>query len=150
MAFNIMKAVIQRVANAEVIISNHLYSSINVGLCIFLGIKNTDTIKNVEQLVNKIIHLRIFPDSKNKMNKSILDIQGEALVISQFTLYANCKKGNRPSFNDAASKLIASPLYELFINLLKEKKIHVRTGQFGADMNIQLNNNGPVTIIVEQ
>ena len=145
-----MKAIIQRVSGASVIIDNQLYSSINSGLCIFLGVHYNDKKINVEKLVNKIVNLRIFSDRNNKMNKSILDIQGQILVVSQFTLYADCSKGNRPSFKNTANKLIATPLYELFINLLKEKNLYVQFGKFGANMNIKLNNQGPVTLIVEQ
>lgn len=145
-----MKAIIQRVSRASVMIDNQLYSSINSGLCIFLGIHDNDKKLNVEKLVNKIINLRIFSDENHKMNQSILDIQGQILVISQFTLYADCAKGNRPSFKNAANKLIATPLYELFINLLKDKNLNVQSGKFGANMNIKLNNQGPVTLIVEQ
>ena len=118
-------------------------------MCIFLGIKSTDSPETAEQLVDKILKLRIFSDITNKMNQSISDINGQILVVSQFTLYADTTKGNRPSFHDAASKLIASPLYELFINLLKEKNMTVKSGQFGTNMNVELNNSGPVTIMLE-
>ena len=115
----------------------------------FLGIKKSDTKLDAQYLVEKIINLRIFPDDNNKMNKSIYDIGGSILIISQFTLYANCKKGNRPSFINSADKLIATKLYDLFINLLIDKKISVKTGVFGLDMNINLINEGPVTIMLE-
>tara|TARA_B100000214_G_scaffold265095_1_gene196295 strand:+ start:293 stop:730 length:438 start_codon:yes stop_codon:yes gene_type:complete len=145
-----MKAVIQRVENASVSIDGKLYSTINSGMCIFLGIHINDKKLNVEKLVDKISKLRIFPDEFNYMNKSIVESKGEILVVSQFTLYGDCKKGNRPSFQNAANKLIAMPLYEMFINLLKAKNIIVKSGKFGADMNISLENKGPVTIIMEQ
>ena len=145
-----MKAVIQRVENASVSIDGKLYSTINSGMCIFLGIHINDKKLNVEKLVDKISKLRIFPDKFNYMNKSIVESKGEILVVSQFTLYGDCKKGNRPSFQNAANKLIATPLYEMFINLLKAKNIIVKSGKFGADMNISLDNKGPVTIIMEQ
>ena len=145
-----MKAVIQRVENASVSINGKLYSTINSGMCIFLGIHINDKKLNVEKLVDKISKLRIFSDEFNYMNKSIVESKGEILVVSQFTLYGDCKKGNRPSFQNAANKLIAMPLYEMFINLLKAKNIIVKSGKFGADMNISLDNKGPVTIIVEQ
>ena len=145
-----MKAVIQRVENASVSIDGKLYSAINSGMCIFLGIHINDKKLNVEKLVDKISKLRIFPDKFNYMNKSIVESKGEILVVSQFTLYGDCKKGNRPSFQNAANKLIAMPLYEMFINLLKAKNIIVKSGKFGADMNISLDNKGPVTIIMEQ
>ena len=145
-----MKAVIQRVENASVSIDGKLYSAINSGMCIFLGIHINDKKLNVEKLVDKISKLRIFPDKFNYMNKSIVESKGEILVVSQFTLYGDCKKGNRPSFQNAANKLIAMPLYEMFINLLKAKNIIVKSGKFGADMNINLDNKGPVTLIMEQ
>ena len=119
-------------------------------MCIFLGIHINDEKLNVEKLVDKISKLRIFPDEFSYMNKSIIEYGGEILVVSQFTLYGDCKKGNRPSFQNAANKLIAMPLYEMFINLLKAKNIIVKSGKFGADMNISLDNKGPVTIIMEQ
>ena len=145
-----MKAVIQRVENASVSIDGKLYNTINSGMCIFLGIHINDKKLNVEKLVDKISKLRIFSDEFNYMNKSIVESKGEILVVSQFTLYGDCKKGNRPSFQNAANKLIAMPLYEMFINLLKAKNIIVKSGKFGADMNISLDNKGPVTIIMEQ
>ena len=145
-----MKAVIQRVENASVSIDGKLYSAINSGMCIFLGIHINDKKLNVEKLVDKISKLRIFSDEFNYMNKSIVESKGEILVVSQFTLYGDCKKGNRPSFQNAANKLIAMPLYKMFINLLKAKNIIVKSGKFGADMNISLDNKGPVTIIMEQ
>ena len=145
-----MKAVIQRVEKASVSIDGRLYSAINSGMCIFLGIHINDKKLNVEKLVDKISKLRIFSDELNYMNKSIVESKGEILVVSQFTLYGDCKKGNRPSFQNAANKLIAMPLYEMFINLLKAKNIIVKSGKFGADMNINLDNKGPVTLIMEQ
>ena len=145
-----MKIVVQRVSKASIFINNSLHSTINKGVCIFLGIHANDNTENAKKLVDKVINLRIFPDEFNYMNRSIIDVGGEVLVVSQFTLYANCKKGNRPSFQNAANKLIAMPLYYLFINLLKEKKITVKSGIFGSDMNVKLENNGPLTLILEQ
>ena len=144
-----MKALIQRVSDASVYIDCKKHATITKGMCIFLGIKSTDSSETAEQLVDKILKLRIFSDITNRMNQSISDINGQILVVSQFTLYADTTKGNRPSFHDTASKLIASPLYELFINLLKEKKMTVKSGQFGTNMNVELNNSGPVTIMLE-
>ena len=144
-----MKALIQRVSEASVNIESKTYSKVHYGMCIFLGIKKNDTTINVYHLVDKIIKLRIFSDLDGKMNKSIQDISGDILVVSQFTLYADCTGGNRPSFQNSANKLNASPLYELFINLLKEKKINVQSGKFGANMNIKLKNEGPVTLMLE-
>jgi len=144
-----MKALIQRVSEASVNIESKTYSKVHYGMCIFLGIKKNDTTINVHHLVDKIVKLRIFSDLDGKMNKSIQDISGDILVVSQFTLYADCTGGNRPSFQNSANKLNASPLYELFINLLKEKKINVQSGKFGANMNIKLKNQGPVTLMLE-
>ena len=144
-----MRALIQRVSKATVIIKSKEYSSIKQGLCVFVGFKKSDTVLDVKYLVEKISTLRIFSDKNNKLNKSIYDIGGSMLLVSQFTLYANCKKGNRPSFIDSADKLIATPLYDLFVNLLRNKKIPIKTGIFGADMKINLINDGPVTIMLE-
>ena len=137
-----MKALVQRVSSATVYINEKKHSHITAGLCLFLGIKKTDTKLNVIKLVEKVINLRVFSDKHQKMNKSIQQINGDILVVSQFTLYADCKKGNRPSFHNSANKLIASPLYQLFINLLKEKNINVKSGDFGSNMNIGIVNNG--------
>ena len=144
-----MKALIQRVSEASVNIESKTYSKVQYGMCIFLGIKKNDNTINVHHLVDKIVKLRIFSDIDGKMNKSIQDISGDILVVSQFTLYADCTGGNRPSFQNSANKLNASPLYQLFINLLKEKKINVQSGKFGANMNIKLKNEGPVTLMLE-
>ena len=144
-----MKTVIQRVETAAVYINNKLHNKINEGLVVFLGVQTTDNEKDVLYLAQKIPKLRIFSDDNNKMNKSLLDIKGEVLLISQFTLYANYKNGNRPDFINAARPKAANDLYNLFINLLKEKVSRVKTGVFGANMNIELLNKGPVTIILE-
>jgi len=145
-----MKIVVQRVSGANVNVDNTTIGKIEKGYVVLLGIKNTDTYKDVDYLVKKLINLRVFNDEKDKMNLSILDVQGELLIISQFTLYGDCKKsGNRPSFIEAANAEIAKPLYEYFINECK-KQIHiVQTGAFGADMKVSLVNDGPVTIIIE-
>ena len=144
-----MKALIQKVSKASVEINNKEYSSIKKGLLIFLGIKSTDTDIDIEYLTNKILKLRIFPDKNKKMNYSIQDIAGEILVISQFTLYANCSKGNRPSFANAAKEKLANNLYLKFINKLKSTNIRIKTGKFKENMNVKLVNKGPVTIILE-
>ena len=144
-----MRALIQRVSKASVAIANKQYSKINQGLCIFIGIKKTDTKEDAIKLVNKILKLRIFSDTNDKMNKSIIDIKGEILIISQFTLYADSQKGNRPSFHDSADKLSARLLYKIFINLVKEQKINIQSGKFGAEMKVTLTNNGPVTLMIE-
>ncbi|MFM2226384.1 MAG: hypothetical protein RJA07_2586 [Bacteroidota bacterium] len=145
-----MKAVIQRVSNASVEINKQNYASIKNGYMILLGIGNDDTTDDIEWLTNKIINLRIFADADGLMNLSIQQIDGEILLISQFTLYAQTKGSNRPSFINAAKPAIAVPLYENFITTLEykfEKKI--KTGVFGADMKVSLTNDGPVTIIID-
>ena len=144
-----MKALIQRVSKASVKIKKKNYSFIGRGMVVFLGINKKDSEKDVEQLSNKILNLRIFPDNKNKMNYSIKDIQGEVLLISQFTLYADCKKGNRPSFVNAANATKAKPLYDLFVQHLNSKNISIKTGIFKEEMDIELINKGPVTIMLK-
>ena len=145
-----MRVVIQRVSKAKVAINKKIVGSISNGLLLYLGISNTDTIEKVEQLSKKILNLRIFPDSSNKMNFSLNDINGELLIISQFTLYANCAKGNRPSFINAGSPVYAQKIYNEFVNYMQlQKNITIQTGQFGEAMNISSTNCGPVTIILD-
>jgi len=144
-----MKVVIQRVNNANVIVDNNIVGEIGKGFVVLLGIKNTDTYKDVDYLVNKLVKLRVFTDDKDKMNLSLSDVEGELLIISQFTLYGDCNKGNRPSFVDAAKPDIAISLYEYFIQECKKVIPVVQTGIFGAHMEINLQNDGPVTIIIE-
>lgn len=145
-----MRVVIQRVSQASVTIDNHIKGRIDSGFLILLGIEESDTYEDAVWLTKKISGLRIFPDEQNLMNKSITDINGDILLISQFTLYADTKKGNRPSFIRAAKPDKAIPLYNSFIELLeKHTKKPMQTGVFGADMNVQLVNNGPVTIIID-
>ncbi len=145
-----MRAVIQRVSRASVTIDGNIKSQIKTGLLVLLGIEENDTEKDIEWLVKKIIQLRIFSDADDKMNLSVQDINGDILVISQFTLFASTKKGNRPSFLRSAKPDIAIPLYEQFIGETEKqfgKKIF--TGEFGADMKVELLNDGPVTIIID-
>jgi D-tyrosyl-tRNA(Tyr) deacylase len=145
-----MIAVIQRVSQAQIHINQSLHSSIEKGLLVLIGIGEHDTNEEVEWLSQKIIGLRIFQDSDDKMNLSIKDIQGDLLIVSQFTLFASTKKGNRPSFIEAARPEYAIPLYELFVDTCKKNMgKEVKTGVFGADMKIQLTNDGPVTIIID-
>ena len=145
-----MKAVIQRVSKASVTVDNKVISSIKNGLVILLGICNDDDISDIEWLSKKIINLRIFNDEQDIMNKSVLDINGEIIVVSQFTLMASTKKGNRPSYIKAAKPEIAIPLYEQFITQIEsDLNKQVGTGIFGADMKIELLNDGPVTIIID-
>jgi len=145
-----MKALIQRVKKASVTIEGELYSEIGFGMLIFLGVEKTDEIENAKKLAEKLLNLRIFEDEDEKMNKSLLDIQGEILVVSQFTLMADCKKGTRPSFDKAADAQKANKLYEDFVKIIKQSKLSVKTGKFQAMMDISLINNGPVTFLVEK
>ena len=145
-----MRVVVQRVSQSSVVIESDIVSSISKGLLILLGVENNDTIDDVNWLIRKIINLRIFTDIDGKMNNSILDIKGDIIVVSQFTLHAKTKKGNRPSYINAAPPKIAIPLYENFVQVLKnESKLNVLTGEFGADMKVSLINDGPVTIIID-
>lgn len=144
-----MRAVIQRVKHANVKVENKVIGKINNGLVVLLGVAHEDTEADAEALVEKLIHLRIFEDEANKMNQSLLDIEGSILSVSQFTLYADVKKGRRPSFVKAAKPDRAEKLYELFNEKLKEANVHVETGSFGAMMDVELVNDGPVTIIIE-
>ena len=145
-----MKLVIQRVQNAEVKVDEKIVGKINNGFLVLLGIKTTDTKENADYLVRKLINLRIFNDENDKMNLALKDVNGELLIISQFTLYGDCKKsGNRPSFTDAARPEVAIPLYEYFIEECKKQIPVVETGIFGADMKVSLLNDGPVTILIE-
>ena len=145
-----MKLVIQRVKSASVNVENKTVSSIDNGILIFLGISNKDSGKNIIRIVNKVAKLRIFNDENLIMNKNINQIEGEALVVSQFTLYGDTKKGNRPSYINAARPEIAEPLYKTFI-LELDKLINkkVKSGIFGANMMVDLINDGPVTLIIE-
>ena len=145
-----MKAVIQRVKKASVIINNELYSDIGQGILVLFGVEKDDTIEQAEYLADKIINLRIFEDENEKMNLSLLDIKGEILVVSQFTLAGDCKKGKRPSFDNAAKPDKAIPMYEKFVELLKKNNITVKTGKFGAMMDVGLINDGPVTFILSK
>jgi len=145
-----MKLVIQRSKNASVTIANSVHGSIEYGLVVLLGIETEDSQEDANWLIGKLINMRIFGDDEGKMNHSILDVKGQFLVISQFTLHASTKKGNRPSYIAAARPEIAIPLYEYFIEeLKKQSQLTVETGIFGADMQVALVNDGPVTIIVD-
>ncbi|MGV6830734.1 MAG: D-aminoacyl-tRNA deacylase [bacterium] len=145
-----MKVVIQRVSESAVVIDGKEKASIGAGLLVLLGITQEDTQEDISWLCNKIVNLRIFNDDNEVMNHSILDIQGEILLISQFTLYASTKKGNRPSYISAAKPEIAIPIYEAFIKELTLRLgQEVKSGIFGADMKVLLKNDGPVTIIID-
>lgn len=145
-----MKALVQRVKQASVTIDGQLYSSINSGMLILLGVEKTDESENAQKLAEKLINLRIFEDENEKMNKSILDINGEILVVSQFTLAGDCKKGTRPSFDKAAPPEKANSLYEYFVEKISQFGLNVQTGKFQAMMDISLINRGPVTFMVEK
>ena len=144
-----MKLVVQQVDYARVIINNKLYNAINQGLLIFIGIHKNDTLENIQYLIKKILKLRIFTDENNKMNLSVIDLNLSIMLISQFTLYANIKKGNRPSFINTADPNKAETLYNLFIKELNQHGVNLKTGKFGADMKIELINDGPKTFILE-
>ena len=145
-----MRVIIQRVIKASVIIDGKIYSQIESGLLIFLGIENSDNNDDIDWLCGKIIGLRIFTDNQGIMNLSLKEINGEILVVSQFTLFASTKKGNRPSYIKASQPEFALPVYEKFINKLElTNGLSVKSGQFGADMQIDLINDGPVTIIID-
>ena len=145
-----MKAVLQRVNNAKVLINNIEEKIIDSGIVVLLGIDKNDNKEDADWLVNKIVNMRIFNDQTDFMNLSLIDINGSIMIISQFTLIASTKKGNRPSYINAASHQIAIPLYEYFIRMCKEKiNDRVKAGVFGADMKIKLLNDGPVTIIID-
>ena len=145
-----MKAVIQRVSYASVTVNAIKIANIKKGLLILVGIEDADSKEDIDWLTNKIVNLRIFNDENNTMNASLLNIDGEAIIVSQFTLQASTKKGNRPSYIKASKPEFAKPMYEKFIASF-EKKLgkNVETGEFGADMKVELLNDGPVTIIID-
>ena len=144
-----MRAVIQRVLRASVTVDGVVIGEIGTGLVVLLGVTHRDTLADAEQLAYKITHLRIFRDADSKMNLSLLDIGGELLAVSQFTLYGDAQKGNRPSYSEAAPAQLAEPLYEHFVATCRLKGIRVQTGRFQAHMLVELTNDGPVTIICE-
>ena len=144
-----MRAIIQRVAQARVTVGDNVIGQIGAGLCIFLGVGKEDTEANANALADKIKNLRIFEDQRGKMNRSLADSAGELLVVSQFTLYGDCRKGNRPSFTDAAAPAQAQRLYEYFSERLRAAGVKVANGQFQAHMQVALVNDGPVTLFLE-
>ncbi|MBE5812381.1 MAG: D-tyrosyl-tRNA(Tyr) deacylase [Clostridiales bacterium] len=144
-----MKLVVQRVSHASVTVDGEIVGKINEGLMILIGAKKGDTEKDVEYCVEKALNLRIFSDENDKMNLSVKDINGELLLISQFTLYGNTSHGRRPDFIEAEEPVRANELYELFVEKAKQSGLKVQTGVFRADMKVELLNNGPVTLIVE-
>jgi D-tyrosyl-tRNA(Tyr) deacylase len=144
-----MKAVIQRVKSCSVSIEGQVVSEIGTGLFVLLGVARGDGPSELAFLSDKVLNLRIFPDSERKMNLSVLEINGELMVVSQFTLLADCRKGRRPSFVDAADPAIAEPLYEEYVSRLAASGLKVATGAFGAMMDVRLENWGPVTLIID-
>lgn len=144
-----MKVLIQRVKKASVTIENNLYSNISKGILAFVGIEKGDSIEQIQKMAKKLSGLRIFPDENDKMNLSILNIKGEMLIVSQFTLCGDCKKGTRPSFDKSAHPDIAKKLYEDFIIEIQNYGIKTQTGVFGATMDVELINDGPVTFMLE-
>jgi len=144
-----MRAVIQRVKSANVKVDSKIVGKISKGLLILLAVHEDDKEEVIQKMADKIINLRIFSDSQDKMNLSIKDVEGEILVVSQFTLYGNCNKGNRPSFIESARPEKAIPFYEKFVKYIREQGIKIETGEFGADMKVELINDGPVTIIID-
>lgn len=144
-----MKLVVQRVKNASVTIDGNLFSSINNGYLVLFGVEKNDTREQADWLANKLCVLRAFSDENGKMNLSIKDVAGEMLIVSQFTLCAEIRKGTRPSFDNAMSPNEANEMYEYFMSKVREQDIPVKTGVFGADMKVELLNDGPVTFIIE-
>lgn len=144
-----MRALVQRVSRGGVAVSGGPSAGIGRGLVIFLGVTHSDGLAQVETLAGKCAHLRVFEDDGGKMNRSLLDIGGSALVVSQFTLYGDTRKGRRPSFVDAAAPAQAEPLYEAFVAALRALGIPVETGVFGAEMRVDIQNDGPVTLMLE-
>lgn len=144
-----MRVCIQRVKEASVSTENKIIGKIDKGLVILLGISNEDTLADVEYLAHKIVNLRIFEDESNKFNLSLLDVDGQALIISQFTLYGDCRRGRRPDFTQAASPELAKNLYLKFIASIKQTGVTVAQGEFGAKMLVNIQNDGPVTLMLE-
>ncbi|MGL5315773.1 MAG: D-aminoacyl-tRNA deacylase [Peptostreptococcaceae bacterium] len=144
-----MRAVVQRVSSSRVTVEDRTTGEINQGLLVLLGVTHEDTSKDVDYMIDKVLNLRIFEDENEKMNLSLKDVGGELLVVSQFTLYGDCRKGRRPGFSDAARPEVAIPLYEEFVEKARKQEIVVGTGEFGAHMMVDLVNNGPVTILLD-
>ena len=145
-----MRVVVQRVINASVEVDGQICGSIKKGLLVFIGVGDGDSENDCKRLADKIINLRIFSDENDKINLSLKDVNGELLIVSQFTLYADCKKGNRPNFTQAAKPDIANALYEFFVDYCKNLVPVVETGIFGADMKVSLENDGPFTVIFDE
>ena len=144
-----MRAVVQRVSSSKVTVDGNITGEIKKGLLVLLGVTHEDTSKDVDYIIDKVLNLRVFEDENEKMNLSLKDVEGELLVVSQFTLYGDCRKGRRPSFSTAARPELATKLYEEFIEKSRKEGIVTQTGQFGAHMMVDLTNDDPVTILLE-
>ncbi|MCA9733017.1 MAG: D-tyrosyl-tRNA(Tyr) deacylase [Deferribacteres bacterium] len=144
-----MRALIQRVSQGSVTIEGKVVGKIGTGIVLLLGIKNGDNLEDIKYIANKCVNLRIFNDESGNLNKSLLEIGGEMLIISQFTLYGDARKGRRPGFSDAAPPEIAEPLYNDFVSEVRRSNVRVATGEFGAMMQILIKNEGPVTLMIE-
>ncbi|BFK81800.1 D-tyrosyl-tRNA(Tyr) deacylase [Clostridium baratii] len=144
-----MRAVVQRVSSSNVKVNGEVIGSIGRGLNVLIGISNDDTIEDLKYIKDKIVNLRIFEDENDKMNFSVLDVKGELLIISQFTLYGDCRKGRRPNFMNAKGGEEAKVLYLKLIEMLQETGLNVQTGEFGADMKVDIQNDGPVTLLLD-
>lgn len=144
-----MKTIIQRVNHSSVVVSGDIVGKIGTGLCVLVGAEPDDTLKDVEWMANKLVNLRIFEDENGKMNKSLLDINGDALLVSQFTLLADCSTGRRPSFTGAGDPKKAEAIFDALVDKVSSLGVCVQTGVFGADMTVQIENNGPATFILE-
>ena len=144
-----MRAVVQRVTSSSVSVDGKIIGEIGLGFNVLIGISKGDNLEDLKYIKDKVINLRVFQDENDKMNLSLLDVKGEILVISQFTLYGDCRKGRRPNFMEAQGGDEALKLYEEFLELLKTSDLKVESGEFGADMKVQINNDGPVTILLD-
>lgn len=144
-----MRAVVQRVSRASVHVDHQQTGSIGCGLVVFLGIHGSDGLNEIQWMAEKIIHLRIFADEEGKMNRSLMDIGEEMLIVSQFTLYGDCRNGRRPGYSDAAPPDLAEPIYQRFIEEVLDRGISVATGRFQAEMEVELVNDGPVTLLLD-
>ena len=144
-----MRAVVQRVTSSKVIVNQKTIGEIKMGFNVLIGISKDDNLEDLNYIKDKILNLRVFQDEDDKMNLSIKDVEGEILVISQFTLYGDCRKGRRPNFMNAMGGNLAEEFYEKFVSLLKESGLKIETGEFGADMKVDIQNDGPVTILLD-
>ncbi|MGF1587963.1 MAG: D-aminoacyl-tRNA deacylase [Pleurocapsa sp.] len=145
-----MRVIVQRVKSSAVKVEGEIIGKIGQGLNLLVGISATDTEIELDWMTRKCLELRLFPDQDRPWSKSVMDIQGEILIVSQFTLYGDCRKGRRPSFSDSAAPSITEPLYELFVSKLKQSGLAIATGQFGAMMEVNIENDGPVTLVLDK